>query len=356
MAYGALDDMIWLSSLRSTPKLVLLRCACYAQRDGSGVFPSVPALASACSATLPTIRSAIADLVALGVLVLVAKEDPVTHRPREYRIDLDRLEAMIPPANRLPHPRKEFAPSPQNSCPTPPQEICPIPANGLRGEGNVVAFPPQNSFPIPANNLPHPRKNFAAEELKEEKLKAKLELKADGMEGTGASLTSVSAIIAAFEEARVVAFGEGARRTRPAATDEAVAAELIEAGADLHLCEHAFLTAQQRLADTGKPPIDALKWFSNRIKELVSAQAAGYPDVRLTAGGRATVSVAAAPAAPEPQFGRSSPAARQVWRMRLGGFAKSKTWLPSWGSPPNERGCEAPSDLIAEILPEPALL
>jgi hypothetical protein len=241
----------------------------------------------------------------------------------------------------------------------------------LRGEGNVVAFPPQNSCPtprkefapspqiscpIPANNLPHPRKILAAEELKEKKLKAKLELKADGMEGTGASLTSVSAIIAAFDEARVAAFGEEARRTRPAATDEAVAAELIEAGADLPLCEHAFLTAQQRLADTGKLPIDALKWFSNRIKELVAAQAAGYPDVRLTAGGRATVSVAAAPATLEPQFGRSSPATRQVWRIRLTGFAKSKMWLPSWGSPPNERGCEAPSDLIAEILPEPALL
>lgn len=131
--HGAtLSDLIWASSLRSTPKLVLLRCACYAQGDGTGVFPSVAAVAAACSATLPTIRGAIADLVALGVLVLVAKEDPVTHRPREYRIDLDRLMAMIPPSNFLPPPRKEFAPSPQNSCPPPPQEICPIPAKILR--------------------------------------------------------------------------------------------------------------------------------------------------------------------------------------------------------------------------------
>lgn len=176
------------------------------------------------------------------------------------------------------------------------------------------------------------------------------------MEGTDAPLTSVSAIIAAFDEARVVAFGEEARRARPAVTDEAVAAELIEAGADLHLCEQAFLKAQQRAADTGKPPIDALKWFSNRIKEMVLAQAAEYPDVRVASGGRVAVSAATAPVAKEPEYGRSSPATRQVWRIRLTGFAKSKMWLAAWGSPPDERGCEAPSDLITEILPAPALL
>ena len=371
-------DMVWEAvGIRSGAKLVLLRLAGYADDDGGSVFPSVGALCAATGLTAPSVRAAMAELQAESLLVLVALEDPKTHRPREYRIALDRLATLRatprtpanflppPPQETFPHPRKDFTPS--------PQEIC-------GGIGNVVAFPPQNSYPlpanflppppqetfphppkefapspqetcpIPANSLPHPRKILAADiALKEKALSAKLEV--TGEEG---GIVSVSAIIAAFDEARVAAFGETSRRRKPAATDEAVAAALIDQGVSLELCEGAFLEAQARRAKKKLSPIDSLSYFSNRIKELVLANAAPFPQVAVGENG---VTLSAGRAAKrEPTFGRSSPATRNIWRFRLIGWRDSRAWMGGWGERPGEPDCEAPADLIAEILPQPELL
>ena len=326
-------DMVWEAvGIRSGAKLVLLRLAGYADDDGGSVFPSVGALCAATGLTAPSVRAAMAELQAESLLVLVALEDPKTHRPREYRIALDRLATLRatprtpanflppPPQETFPHPPKEFAPSPQETC------------------------------PIPANSLPHPRKILAADiALKEKALSAKLEV--TGEEG---GIVSVSAIIAAFDEARVAAFGETSRRRKPAATDEAVAAALIDQGVSLELCEGAFLEAQARRAKKKLSPIDSLSYFSNRIKELVLANAAPFPQVAVGENG---VTLSAGRAAKrEPTFGRSSPATRNIWRFRLIGWRDSRAWMGGWGERPGEPDCEAPADLIAEILPQPELL
>lgn len=41
---------------------------------------------------------------------------------------------------------------------------------------------------------------------------------------------------------------------------------------------------------------------------------------------------------------------RVKWRARLEGWKRQRLWLPSWGPKPGEPGCEAPADLVAEVL------
>lgn len=45
---------------------------------------------------------------------------------------------------------------------------------------------------------------------------------------------------------------------------------------------------------------------------------------------------------------------RSEWRRRLSGYdpAKAWTWSPFWGEPPGQPRCDAPPDLVAELLPD----
>jgi len=201
--------------------------------------------------------------------------------------------------------------------------------------------------------LPPARKEFASNiALKEKALSAISALEGNGEEG---GRLSVSAIIAAFDEARVAAFGEGARRQKPASKDEEVADALIELGASLDQCQRVFVSTQERRKRNRQPPIDSVSYFINRIKELVAAERVPFPEIRQTATGM-TLSEPAGQKPPEPMFGRQSPATRATWRTRLAGWRSKGLWLGSWGPKPDEPGCETPADLIAEIQPQPELL
>ncbi|WP_376957702.1 helix-turn-helix domain-containing protein [Azospirillum sp. A26] len=367
-----LTDMVWDAvGIRATPRLVLLRMVRYANGAGGSIFPSISSLCDAMALTPPTVRAALAELQDIGVLALVAKEDPITHRPREYRIVLERLVGMrgadTPPQNSFPIPSKDLPhpPSnslggggkilefpPQNSFPSPSKDLPPSPSKNLPHPPKNFDPSPQNSCPIPAKDLPHPRKNLAAD------LSAAI---ASAAANTGAnedletSVISPSAIIAAFDAALVATFGPQHARRRPAEGDEEVAAAWIDRGADLALCERVFLAAQDRRAKLEQDPIGSLSWFDNRMTAQIQARTAPFPDVSADRSGF-SLSDPSAPVQQEPKFGRSSPATRTVWRMRLTDWRDKAVWLPAWGAKPNERRCEAPSDLIAEILPQRELL
>ncbi len=71
-------------------------------------------------------RETFRDLENIGVLVLVNREDPTRHRPREYRINLDRLHelaatsSVAPPEPRSPIPGTWFPhpPEPRSAYPS----------------------------------------------------------------------------------------------------------------------------------------------------------------------------------------------------------------------------------------------
>ena len=47
----------------------------------------------------------------------------------------------------------------------------------------------------------------------------------------------------------------------------------------------------------------------------------------------------------------SKPLDRNLWQKRLEGFVKWENWdSGEWGPKPNERGCKAPADLVAQIV------
>lgn len=56
------------------------------------------------------------------------------------------------------------------------------------------------------------------------------------------------------------------------------------------------------------------------------------------------------------QYAEAAPAPKQQdrdreqWRQRLIGYRERRLWLSSWGAPPGERYCDAPADLVAEII------
>lgn len=41
---------------------------------------------------------------------------------------------------------------------------------------------------------------------------------------------------------------------------------------------------------------------------------------------------------------------REQWRQRLIGYRDKRIWLGSWGAPPGDRYCDAPADLVAQIV------
>jgi len=82
---------VWAAELRPLEKLVLLQLADCANDAGGNVWRSVETVAHRCGVSARQVQRIFRNFEELGLLVLVREFDWTTHRPREYRINLDRL-------------------------------------------------------------------------------------------------------------------------------------------------------------------------------------------------------------------------------------------------------------------------
>jgi biotin operon repressor len=95
-----IQPLIWRAQLDPTAKLVLLKMADHADHDGANVYPSVPAIASACGLKDRAVQSAIRRLRDLGAVIEVRPADFGARRPTEYRLNLTRIEALADDQHR----------------------------------------------------------------------------------------------------------------------------------------------------------------------------------------------------------------------------------------------------------------
>lgn len=84
-----------------TRKLVLARLADIARDDGSSVYPSLETIARSTGLSERTVRTALRELEAMRVLVVVRRGGG-REKTTRYRIDLDTLEALSNPATAAP--------------------------------------------------------------------------------------------------------------------------------------------------------------------------------------------------------------------------------------------------------------
>lgn len=86
---GRLVSAVLESTLPHRLKTIAAVLASYGRDDGSAIRPSLHTIAKRWSRSERRAQAALADLLDLGVLVIVRPHGP--HRPTEYRIDLERL-------------------------------------------------------------------------------------------------------------------------------------------------------------------------------------------------------------------------------------------------------------------------
>lgn len=146
----------------------------------------------------------------------------------------------------------------------------------------------------------------------------------------GAANNNGTDLIEAFDEAVVATWGEQARRTKPHATDGKTAREWAAAGLSKALAAKVFREhcGKMRELGTARPPW-SLKCFADDVRVALAAASVSAPA--------------------EAGEGRENDV-RATWRARLVGYAKGLHWSTSWGEKPGERGCDAPADLVAEII------
>jgi Helix-turn-helix domain len=109
---GKLMGELFKRQLTQTQLVVALALADHAKDDGTDVFPGVGYVAWKVDKSRRQVRRIMRELEALGMLVKVA--DAQRHRPTEYSIDVEALEAKPPPPDKR-DPRSQGG----HSCVTP---------------------------------------------------------------------------------------------------------------------------------------------------------------------------------------------------------------------------------------------
>jgi hypothetical protein len=84
-------EAVWCAEFQGMEKLVLLRLAEHAAKDGSSIYPGVESIAAYCGIGEKTVRRALNALKESGVLVLVKSGNLLERTANEYRIDLEKL-------------------------------------------------------------------------------------------------------------------------------------------------------------------------------------------------------------------------------------------------------------------------
>lgn len=127
-------------------------------------------------------------------------------------------------------------------------------------------------------------------------------------------------IIRAFDKARVNAWDEEHARPYPGAKDLVIAGRLVEAGADLKLCDWVFRARMFDMAADGKDP-PGFTYFEKAVLSEVEARKRG--------SGK-TAGVLGKKGARHPDWEENRDAAR------LKEFQENGTWLDDWGPRPDD--------------------
>ncbi|MBP2232522.1 hypothetical protein J2847_005851 [Azospirillum agricola] len=140
-----------------------------------------------------------------------------------------------------------------------------------------------------------------------------------------------SDLIEAFDAALIATWGERARRRKPHATDAKTARQWAADGLTTSMAAEVFRIHCGKMQERGTARLPwSLKVFEDDVRGALAAAAAR--PVAAASGERR----------------ESDDRAR--WRSRLTGYAAGSPWVTGWGPKPGERGCDAPADLVAEIL------
>jgi hypothetical protein len=140
---GKLMGALFTRQLTQPQLVVALALADHAQDDGSRIFPAVGYVAWKVDKSPRQVRRIMRELEALGMLVKVA--DALQHRPTEYSINVEALEAKPPPPDKR-DPRSQGG----HSYVTPDQHVTP----DQGGHPDVI---PENAQ---GGHLEHPGRTF----------------------------------------------------------------------------------------------------------------------------------------------------------------------------------------------------
>ncbi|MCW2242207.1 YdaU family protein [Azospirillum canadense] len=145
---------------------------------------------------------------------------------------------------------------------------------------------------------------------------------------SAANNTEPDDLIAEFDAAIVAMWGKAAKRRKPHATDHATAQEWAEGGITATFAGQVLRERFGKMRDRGARPPFSLSGFSD---EMIRATAAQQTEPSAPSAGESVE--------------------RGQWRNRLTGYRSGIPWSASFGPKPGEANCEAPPDLVAEILP-----
>jgi AraC-like DNA-binding protein len=161
--------LVWKLDLPASHKIVVLKCADYADDSGRGIYPTQKTLARECGLSQRQVRRALEDAVGTRLLVVEVEHDPVRRKPAVYAFDMDELarrtadseSAALRPESpqsgdkestaqrtERPHPvasqsaalRPESPPEPSNESTKEPPVQQPPPAGDDDGAGLDVAM------------------------------------------------------------------------------------------------------------------------------------------------------------------------------------------------------------------------
>lgn len=146
----------------------------------------------------------------------------------------------------------------------------------------IYEEPPLTENPEAAQNEPLTGKPLTAEPLTAEPLTANPTLKERLIEkeipiDDGGDARGPAGFIREFDQARVAAFGPGARRPWPHQTDLSTAGRWINAGCDLETARGVFSAVCGRMAAEGKSPPSSLKYFDRPIADALTERSRPMP-------------------------------------------------------------------------------
>jgi Helix-turn-helix domain len=245
--------LCWKIPLSAHQKLVLVRLAAYADHDGGSIFPAIATVAEDCGISPRQVQYILKAFVKNDLLMIVGNETGGRGRTRHYAIDLERAAEMARsgPAQTV---QRVQEPCTHSSPEETVQRVQRVQTDAEKGAQAL-----------------HPTRQESVKEAERGDA-------GDVREASAAqSATDARGIIAAFDAARVAAFGVDQARAYPAAKDCVFARRWLAAGADLDLCCGVFAARMQRSRAGGRPPPDTLEYFDRAVADAIAALNAPVP-------------------------------------------------------------------------------
>jgi hypothetical protein len=312
-------------------KSVLMRLADYADDDGTRVYPSAGTISVECCLSYRTVLRCFGRLEALGVLKLQGLRGGGRGNTNHYTIDLARVKELIttgPPYNQMPTRQiKSDTASPINEAGThfingETADITTITAQKSPNTGQI-----KSDTASPIRVSVQPPKGDNAEEAQLEK-RDTVSIKGDTVSPDSSLLKKVLTVPPAPPSASDILWALLPALMQISGQKERAVGGLIRSWRDKY---GAALVIDVLNAALENPPDKPIPWI---IAALAYRQrtAGGPVKLRIIPGG-----------ADDPR-----------WRNRVAYFRDGGQWDGMWGPEPGQPGCQAPHELMAEILKEGA--